>query len=107
MAPELILGPLLRYAGASDATVWVETDAPCTVEVTADGLSGRSPTFTVEGHHYALVRLTDLEPARTYEYSVKLDDAPAWPDRGHDLPPSVIRTTGADGTLKLAYGSCR
>ena len=107
MAPNLILGPLLRYAGETNATVWVETDGPCRVEVAADGLSGRSPTFTVEGHHYALVRLTDLEPSHSYEYSVRLDDAPAWPDPGRDLPPSVIRTTGADGTLKLAYGSCR
>jgi hypothetical protein len=31
--PELILGPLLRYAGKTDATVWVETDAACEVEV--------------------------------------------------------------------------
>ena len=31
----LILGPLLRYVGETEATVWVETDAPCTVEVLA------------------------------------------------------------------------
>ena len=29
---ELILGPLLRYVGERDATVWVETDGPCEVE---------------------------------------------------------------------------
>jgi hypothetical protein len=33
MSPNLNLGPLLRYAGVSDATVWVETDASCEVEV--------------------------------------------------------------------------
>ena len=47
MTPNLILGPLLRYAGTTDATVWVETDAPCEVEVATDGLSHGSPTFTV------------------------------------------------------------
>jgi hypothetical protein len=53
----LVLGPLLRYAGSTQATVWVETDAPCEVVV----LDGRQRTFSVEGHHYALVVLRDLE----------------------------------------------
>jgi hypothetical protein len=105
--PKLILGPLLRYAGASDATVWVETDTPCTVEVTAGGGPHRSPTFAVEGHHYALVRVADLEPASFYEYEVALDGERVWPEPGLDLPPSAIKTTGWDGELVLAYGSCR
>ena len=29
----LVLGPLLRYTGSTQATVWVETDAPCEVAV--------------------------------------------------------------------------
>ena len=57
--PDLVLGPLLRYVGETEATVWVETDAPCEVEI----LGRREPTFTVEEHHYALVRIEDLEPA--------------------------------------------
>ena len=119
MRPKLILGPLLRYAGETDATIWVETDAPCAVEVTANGLPDglpnglpngpqhRSPTFTVEGHHYALVRLTGLRPASLYEYSVKLDGATVWPEENAGFPPSTIKTTGSDGELVLAYGSCR
>ena len=31
--PELVLGPLLRYVDETSATVWVETDQPCTVRV--------------------------------------------------------------------------
>ena len=107
MTPNLILGPLLRYAGTTDATVWVETDARCEVEVTTDGLSHRSPTFTVEGHHYALVRLTGLEPASLHEYSVTLDGEQVWPEADSGLPPSTIKTTGWDGEFVLAYGSCR
>ncbi|HEV2743004.1 MAG TPA: alkaline phosphatase family protein, partial [Rubrobacter sp.] len=107
MSPNLILGPLLRYAGATDATIWVETDAPCTVEVITDGLSHGSPTFTVEGHHYALVRLTGLQPASYHEYSVSLDGARVWPEENAGYPPSAIKTTGSDGELVLAYGSCR
>ena len=29
----LVLGPLLRYVGRTEATIWVETDGPCEVEV--------------------------------------------------------------------------
>src|ERR687889_329228 len=73
MTAELVLGPLLRYTGAHDATVWVETASPCEVGVTVDGSSHRARTFCVEDHHYALVRITDLEPGSSYEYSVALD----------------------------------
>ena len=41
---QLILGPLLRFTGTEDATVWVETDAPCRVLGTGrarDGVAGR------------------------------------------------------------------
>ena len=107
MTPKLMLGPLLRYAGSTDATIWVETDAPCTVEVTANGLQHRAPTFTVEAHHYALVRLTGLRPASLYEYSVRLDGSTVWPEENAGFPASTIKTTGPDGELALAYGSCR
>ena len=107
MTPKLVLGPLLRYAGETDATIWIEADAPCEVEVTTDDLTHRAPTFAVEGHHYALVRLSGLRPASLYEYSVRLDGGPVWPEAGSDFPPSTIKTTGADEELKLAYGSCR
>ena len=93
MAPKLSLGPLLRYAGETDATVWVETDDACEVEV----LGHTAGTFEIEGHHYALVRLTDLEPGTTYEYEVSLDGAKVWPDDESDFPPSVIRTIAPDG----------
>src|SRR5829696_2100249 len=84
----LVLGPLLRYAGETDATVWVETDAACEVEV----LGHSARTFEIESHHYALVQITDLEPGNTYEYEVSLDGAKVWPDGEHDFPPCVIRT---------------
>jgi hypothetical protein len=61
---DLVLGPLLRYVGETEATVWVEADPPCTVEV----LGHEEPTFTVEEHHYALVRIEGLEPASFNEY---------------------------------------
>ena len=86
--PELVLGPLLRYAGETDATVWVETDAACEVEV----LGCRSRTFQVEGHHNALVCVAGLEPGASYEYEVLLDGAKKWPEGDSPFPPSVVHT---------------
>jgi hypothetical protein len=99
----LVLGPLLRYAGDDDATIWVETDAPCEVEV----LGCRARTFHVSGHHYALVHVTGLEPATTTPYEVALDGEQAWPEAHTPYPPSLIRTYGADAPFRIAWGSCR
>ena len=105
--PNLILGPLLRYTGENDATVWVETDGPCEVEVTAGDSSHRASTFHVEGHYYALVRVTDLTPGTAYEYSVTLGGERRWPESGSGFPPSFIRTIGPERPFRLAFGSCR
>ncbi len=107
--PDLVLGPLLRYAGASEATVWVETDAPCEVTIsTGDGATaGRSRTFGVAGHHYALVHVPGLAPGKTHEYEVELDREKRWPEPGSPFPPSRIRTLGEGETVKLVFGSCR
>jgi hypothetical protein len=107
MSPNLVLGPLLRYAGASDATVWVETDASCEVEVLVGGSSHRSYAFSVEGYYYALVRITGLKPGSSHEYSVALNGESAWPEEGDPFPPPVIRTITSDDKLNLAFGSCR
>jgi hypothetical protein len=60
--PALVLGPLLRHVDPVSATVWVETDRACEVEI----LGRREPTFRVEERNYALVRIEDLEPAGFY-----------------------------------------
>jgi hypothetical protein len=101
--PKLLLGPLLRYVSETEATIWVETDAPCEVEV----LGRREPTFTVEEHHYALVRLEGLEPNSFNEYEVRLDGARHWPPADSGLPPSAIRTLGGKDPIDVCFGSCR
>jgi len=101
---ELVLGPLLRHVDDRTATVWVETDRPCTVEV----LGSSAPTFTVHGHHYALVEVTDLEPGSRTPYRVLLDGRPVWPEPGERrFPPSVIRTRRPGEAVRLVFGSCR
>jgi PhoD-like phosphatase len=101
--PELLLGPVLRYVSDTEATVWVETDGPCEVEL----LDHRARTFGVEGHHYALVCIRGLEPGTTYEYGVSLDGEERWPQPDSELPPSIIRTVDPDARIDLIFGSCR
>jgi hypothetical protein len=99
--PALLLGPLLRYVDATEATVWVETDAPCAVTV----LDTTEPTFTVAGHHYALLVVDGLTPGTVVDYAVALDGEQAWPQDGE--PGGVIRPPAGDAKLTLAFGSCR
>jgi len=102
-AADLLLGPMLRYVNETSATIWVETDAPCTVHV-----CGRvTTTFTVHDHHYALVVIEGLEPGSTTEYEVALDGVRRWPLAGSTLPPSCIRTSADDHPARIAFGSCR
>jgi hypothetical protein len=101
--PGLVLGPLLRYVSETEATIWVETDASCEVEI----LGRYEPTFSVAGHHYALVRIEDLEPGGFYEYEVHLDGERRWPSSEHDLPPSAIRTFSPGKAVDVCFGSCR
>ncbi|MEV0734975.1 alkaline phosphatase D family protein [Streptomyces sp. NPDC050549] len=104
----LRLGPLLRYADGSSATVWVEASRPCTAEVRcADGAAGTARTFQVAGHHYALVPVEGLTPGTSTPYDVLLDGTQVWPLPDSPFPPSVIRAPDADGTVRVAFGSCR
>ncbi|MER6577537.1 alkaline phosphatase D family protein [Nonomuraea sp. NPDC001023] len=102
--PELVVGPMLRHVDSVSASIWVETSEPCTVTVeTADG-AYRSPTFTVHGHHYAIVDLVDLSQDIA-SYSVSLDGDQVWPLTGR--PASRVRLLPAEGPRRLAFGSCR
>jgi len=100
---KLVLGPALRYAGETEALIWVETDAPCTVSV----LGCEARTFCVEGHHYALVVCEGLEPGAITPYEVALDGEAVWPTPDGDMPPSVIRTHDPSRPTRIVFGSCR
>jgi hypothetical protein len=99
---ELVLGPLLRYAGTESATFWVETSKPCEVEV----LGHRSKTFAVEGHHFALILVEGLEPASVIAYDVRLNGRLVWP-RDDGRPPPAVHTRSNERRVRLAFGSCR
>lgn len=101
--PRLLLGPVLRHVGETTATVWVQADRPAVVEV----LGARASTFTVAGHHYALVDVTGLPPGTSTRYEVHLDSQRVWPRPGSAWPASRIRTRGGGGPLQVVFGSCR
>jgi hypothetical protein len=101
--PQLVLGPLLRYVGRTEATVWVETDRPCDVEI----LGHRARTFEVSRHHYALVPMSDLAEGAVMEYEVRLDGQIVWPVPGGEHPPSTIHTRQGEDHARLVFGSCR
>jgi hypothetical protein len=97
---------MLRYVDERTAAVWVETDAPCTVRV----LDCTTSTFTVHGHHYALVEIEGLQPGASIPYTVSLDGTQVWPASGEEFPefpPSRIRTLDPERPVKLLFGSCR
>jgi hypothetical protein len=102
-SPVLLIGPLLRHVDPVSATIWVETDRPCEVEV----LGRRAATFEVAGHHYALVLVEGLEPGTSTPYEVRLDGEQVWPHTASPFPPSRIRTPGPTGPFRIAFGSCR
>jgi hypothetical protein len=97
-----VLGPILRYAGTESATFWVETSEACEVEV----LARRTTTFAVEGHHFAILLVDDLEPASVAAYEVRLDGRLVWPpDDGRPAP--AVHTRNNERRVRLAFGSCR
>lgn len=102
MPDSLVLGPLLRHVGRTSALIWVETAHPATVRV----LDAEARTFTVHGHHYALVAVDGLAPATSTPYTVEIDGEQVWPSPDQAFPPSAIRTRG-DGRVRLTFGSCR
>ena len=77
----------MRYVDDRVATVWLQTDAPCEVEI----LGARERTWCVDGLHFALVAVEGLTPGADHPYEVRLDGAVVWPqDCGvsaqHDPP---------------------
>lgn len=113
----LLLGPVVRYVDAHSATVWVETDAACTVTVQVfvgdgdrDQVAASAPTFAVAGHHFALVVLGGLPAGTDAPYTVTLDGEQVWPMASGPLasyPPSRLRTSPAVGPVRMLIGSCR
>jgi hypothetical protein len=100
--PDLVLGPLLRYVGETEAVLWVETDGPCEVEI----LGTRERTFQVAGHHYGFLCCGGLARGSWHEYEVRLDGVRVWPV-ADGFPASAFHTYPKEEPLEVVFGSCR
>jgi hypothetical protein len=106
--PGLVIGPLLRYVDETSVTVWVETDTPGTVEIRCPAVPAASrPTFTVHGHHFAIVPLEGLPSGGSWPYTVHVDGVAVWPEPDSEFPPSRLHTIDPEQPLRLVFGSCR
>ena len=83
--------------------MWVETDAPCEVEVcgcSRPHVRDRGPSLRARPRHRA------SSPSRRARTRSRLDGERVWPlDDG--WPASCIRTIGDDHDLRITFGSCR
>lgn len=107
----LLLGPMLRYIGERDATVWVETSRASTVaielEARGEVRTWSAPTFSVKGHHYALVVVDGLTPGGVWTYRVSVDSETVWPLAESAYPHPRIRTLERRRPTLMLFGSCR
>jgi PhoD-like phosphatase len=101
--PGLVLGPIVRYVDDRVATIWLQTDAACEVEI----LGARDRTWRVDGLHFALVVVEGLAAGADHPYEVRLDGEVVWPEAGSAFPPSTIRLLDAARPRDLVFGSCR
>ena len=101
--PGLVLGPILRYADEGAATIWVQTDVACEVQV----LGARERTWCVDGLHFALLVVDGLTPGEDHPYEVRLDGALVWPEVGTSFPASTIRLPALAARRDIVFGSCR
>jgi hypothetical protein len=101
--PRLLLGPVLRYADATRATLWVETSAPAELAV----LGRTTRTFEVQGHHYGYLVVDGLAPRTDTAYDVALDGQVVWPRPEDTRPAPRLRTHDPQRSLDLVFGSCR
>ena len=101
---QIVIGPLLRYVSRDSATIWVETDEPCEVRV----LDTVTSTFSVWGHHYALVVLRGSGAGELHSLRRHTRRGAALArTRRARIPPSAIRTLGGDESVRVLFGSCR
>src|SRR4051812_27659357 len=97
--PRLLIGPLLRYVGRTEATVWVETDEPCEVEI----LGAREHTWLVGGHHYAPPVLPGPEPGGAPGAGGPTPPRPLGAARGGaGTPPAVPGAAGGGAGMAAA-----
>src|SRR4051794_39632330 len=95
----LLLGPVLRHVGETDATIWVKVARPGVVRI----LDTEARTWSAGGHHFAILIVEDLPRGASTEYHVELDGEVVWPPPDDGWPAPVIRTLGDGSEIRVAF----
>lgn len=99
----LLGGPMLGQVSETGATVWVRTYGPASVTVRVNNDGGSDVFGPVgakrENDFAALVKITGLEPNRSYSYTVCFDGTPVPGAEG------VLKTVDPKYT-RIVFGSC-
>ena len=106
---KLALGPLLRHAGTDEATIWVQTDGPCEVEVRPRGVAAgeradvqrRGPPLRARARHRARARRGDAVRGRARRRG-RLARARQPRSRRASCARTRTRTP-----VRIVFGSCR
>jgi hypothetical protein len=101
--PGLVLGPIVRYVDDRVATVWLQADGPCEVEI----LGARDRTWCIDGMHFALVVVEGLTAGEDHPYEVRLDGEVVWPEAASPFPVSTVRLLAPGARRDIVFGSCR
>jgi alkaline phosphatase D len=113
---ELVSGPMVGHTTTSTAKIWVETDAPSTVQVdyfVSPGnriplvIGSAQARTTGDFPHVAVVELKDLTANAQVRYSVRVNNRiirPLGPQVFQTMPREPDGGNGAD--FMVAFGSC-
>lgn len=86
VAPQIRVGPFVRYADHERAVIWIETVTPCLARAryrrsgTAAESVCHASTVRVGGRHFAWLELTGLAPDQFYDYTLELAPLPVSSD---------------------------
>lgn len=111
---EVRIGPLVRSIHPDAVAIWSEWSQPCEVVLIVTPINSQQEacstctrTVNVGGRYFALSRVSGLQPATWYNYTLR--NSASSPGRESELLQCfrTLDVPDAKNPLRLAYGSCR
>ncbi len=113
-AAELTSGPMLGYASAREAAIWLQSDRPVSATLSywplsQPDLKRHSPNLVTKAEHANAITLiaTDLAPGTDYGYEILLDDQPQTARHNQIFTTQTLwRWRDDPPAFRFALGSC-